>query len=346
MNFTGVDFASEVFYGAGFQDGAGVRQKKDESHCVGDEARCQEEQSAGQHEGAVDEALPGELAVCEFSLNLGYDAEALRTCQRRPYDAGDNDDKNCVPQPNALPQLDQQHEFNEWNNCKKGDQSNKHIFWLRNGYYQIRFFISDPQVVFSLMLKNCLPLFALLISVACESPFTTREAELPDGSSSTFLNPTSPDIVFVNLRIAFDERNVENYIRTFVDSTRSSRRFKFLPDEGVAATRPGTFLNWSLEDERRYLIKLFQATSPDSVLRLTFVEDKTDESANSATVTQNYRLTARHSRQELGLGPEVLGQAIFYLERNETGDWSIHRWEDFKVNTADQSWSELKAFFQ
>ncbi|MFQ5866051.1 MAG: hypothetical protein ACE5IW_12560, partial [bacterium] len=83
-------------------------------------------------------------------------------------------------------------------------------------------------------------LFLTIIS-ACANPFATREPEPPEQNASNFITPSTPEIVFINLRVAIEDRNVENYIRSFVDSTRSQRRFTFIPDQGVAATQPGTF---------------------------------------------------------------------------------------------------------
>jgi len=182
--------------------------------------------------------------------------------------------------------------------------------------------------------------------LACESPFTTREPESPSNNTSSLINPTTPELVFVNLQIALSERNVENYVQSFVDSTRSQRRFQFMPDQGVAASQPGTFLNWSLEEERRYVQQMFQATPADSTIRLSFETDNRSETATTATVTQNYTLIVRHRLQSPSVPAEATGQATFFLERDETGDWAIYRWEDFKTNTDDFSWSEIKAFFQ
>ncbi len=182
------------------------------------------------------------------------------------------------------------------------------------------------------------------MELSCENPFVTRQPEEPTENSSTFINPTTPDIVFINLQIAATQRNTENYIRSFVDSTRSERRFEFIPDQNIAAIQPGTFLNWNLENERQYLGQAFQATPVDSTIQLSFEERERSENVSTATITQDYRFTFAHSAPENPA--EIQGQAIFFLERNETGDWAIYRWDDFKTIDDATSWTELKAFFQ
>ncbi len=186
---------------------------------------------------------------------------------------------------------------------------------------------------------------AWVILAGCANPFSTREPEPPEQNASNFIPPSTPDIVFVNLQIAFQERNVENYIRSFVDSTRSTRKFVFVPDLGVAFNQPGTFEGWDLRDERRYLTQLFQATPGDSLLSLTFIEVSRNEGSTTADFTQNYIIQAHHLRQDKNIPVLYRGQAKFTLEVNTTGDWAIFRWEDIS-NDQDPSWSDLKAFFQ
>ncbi len=186
---------------------------------------------------------------------------------------------------------------------------------------------------------------SVIVFIACANPFTTRDPEPPGQNPSTFIPPTTPEFVFINVQNAIRERNVENYIRSLVDTTRSSQRFAFVPDQGVAANHPGVFTSWGLADERRYLTNLLQATPADSGRSLLFTEVDRDEGASSAIIEQRYVLVIRHTRQRGILPSMFLGQSKFFLERNTTGDWAIYRWEDFS-DGINSSWSELKALFQ
>ncbi len=193
--------------------------------------------------------------------------------------------------------------------------------------------------------QGCGICLAMVLSWACANPFSTRSPEPPDRTTSTFVNPSSPEIVFINLANSIQERNIENYVRSFVDSARSVRRFVFVADQGVASTRPGTFLDWGLESERTYLGHMFQATPRDSLISVKFSEQNRNDTSTTSEVTQNYTLIIAHSQNSQGLGRVIRGQASFLLERDESGDWAIYRWEDFKLDSNEQSWSDLKAFF-
>ncbi|HEX9652225.1 MAG TPA: hypothetical protein VGA99_00810 [bacterium] len=183
----------------------------------------------------------------------------------------------------------------------------------------------------------------LVLLLACENPFSTRTPEPPEQNTSTFIPPTSPDIVFINLRVAIQEENVENYIRCFVDSTRSNERFTFVPDQRAVTNNPGAFDFWQIEDERRYLNRVFQALPADSLRSARFIEENRSEGASQATFNQSYEIRVRHTRQNIST--LYRGQSNFMLEKNQTGDWAIYRWEDF-TNGVDLSWSDLKALFQ
>lgn len=189
-------------------------------------------------------------------------------------------------------------------------------------------------------------LVCLLLTTACENPFTTREPEPPRQNTAGLLDQSSVENVFRNLQTAFTDRNVEAYVQSFVDSTRSARRFEFAPDEGVALSQPGIFLGWGLNQERRYFFRMLQATPVDSILALFLIEaDREPPRSSTAVVTQDYTILVGHSSPAGEFSGDIKGQARFFLERDEFGDWAIYRWEDTKTEPDNFSWTELKAFF-
>src|SRR5512145_2681132 len=126
--------------------------------------------------------------------------------------------------------------------------------------------------------KNCRTILSLHRSIllaitfsilcACENPFVTRVPEPPEGSGSRWIPPFSAEIVIENLRNTISDRNGENYLRCFSDSSRVSRRFQFIPEITVANNNPGAFVNWSLAQERDYFSQLRAAVPGDSICSL------------------------------------------------------------------------------
>jgi len=181
---------------------------------------------------------------------------------------------------------------------------------------------------------------------ACTNPFVTREPEKPDVNVVTFENPFTPEIVFENFKTAIESRNVENYIRNFIDTSLSVRIYEFVPDQNVALSNPGSFVGWGLSSERAYLSALIQATPQDSAITLSLLVDKdgTEVNATSATFSYDYSLIVKHIKRTK-VGSQIKGRAIFMLEPSEDGEWAIYRWEDFRIEGEHESWSDLKARF-
>lgn len=184
----------------------------------------------------------------------------------------------------------------------------------------------------------------VVLLAACENPFATREPELPNRSASSWIPPQSPDIVLINLRNALLQKNVENYLRSLVDTTRSTRRFRFEPDQSAVVANPGVFDGWDLERERFYLSQLFAVLPDDSVRSLIFTELSSNVSVDTAEFTRTYELRLHHTQQNQGIPAVVRGQATFWLSSDASGNWAIHRWADFG-NDQDPSWSDIKAGF-
>jgi hypothetical protein len=179
---------------------------------------------------------------------------------------------------------------------------------------------------------------------ACENPFVTRTPESPAGTGSRWIPPFSAEIVIENLRNAISDRNLENYVRCFSDSSRASRRLFFAPEITVANNNPGAFVNWSLPQERDYFSQLRAAVPVDSICSLRLDSLQTSLFGDSAQFFYAYDLTARHRRQASGVPGRVRGELRFALVKDSFGEWSIQRWLDFATGPA-QTWSALKVAF-
>lgn len=180
--------------------------------------------------------------------------------------------------------------------------------------------------------------------VSCTNPFSTRDPEVPNRGASTWIPPQSADIVLVNLRNAVLQKNVENYLRSLVDSTRSARRFRFEPDQSAAVGNPGVFAYWDVDKERFYLSQLFAVLPDDSLRTLDFALLSSNVSADTAEFTETYELEIHHTQQSQGLPVVVRGQATFWLSSDALGNWAVYRWADFGTGD-DPTWSDLKAAF-
>jgi len=199
-------------------------------------------------------------------------------------------------------------------------------------------------MIFAEYLKSLVLVALCVTQLSCENPFATRAPEPPKNTGSRYIPPFSAEIVVENLRNAISDRNVENYLRCFSDSTRTSESFRYEPDAATANLYAGVFNNWGLTQERDYFSQLRAALPTDSLRSLRLDSLQTITFNDSAQFVRAYELNVRHKQQSAGVPGQVRGELRFWLRKDQFGEWSIYRWADFATGQS-QTWSALKAAF-
>jgi len=183
----------------------------------------------------------------------------------------------------------------------------------------------------------------LIAFLSCKTPFSTREPEPPVTGQSSWIQPTSPSYVMVNLRKAVGEKNINNYLRCLADTSLVRRTFRFIAEPSVAAANPGLFNAWSKENEQNYLNQLMVFLPKDSLSSIEFNLLSENTFQDSVILVQDYTLTVAH-KQQAACPKKLAGQAEFRLARSTDDLWYIYRWTDYA--TGDQpTHSVLRAFF-
>ncbi|HNW58157.1 MAG TPA: hypothetical protein PKI62_00605 [bacterium] len=182
-----------------------------------------------------------------------------------------------------------------------------------------------------------------LLAVGCKTPFSTREPETPITTQSTWVQPTSPSLVMINLRTAIAERNSQNYLRCLADSAQVRAAFSYVPESAVGAANPGLFSRWGKESERNYLNQLLAYVPADSVSSLTLNLIQENTFQDSVVLVEEYVLTVAHRHQDEA-PRRMQGQAEFRLVRSSEELWYIRSWADHA--TGDHpTWSALRAYY-
>jgi len=177
-------------------------------------------------------------------------------------------------------------------------------------------------------------LFVILVFFQGCDLFSTREPEKPTGGSSEFKPPVTSDIVLDNFKSAIIEHNVNNYLRCFVDTNASSRRFSFSP----SADFQGLFSGWGTEEERRYFENLGEPLAEVPVVEFFDLVEQ-NKTAASTEYTMTYVLYYPH--RLAGVARQVKGYMHIYLALDSQQLWAIYQWDDRKTVT-DSTWSYLK----
>ena len=174
--------------------------------------------------------------------------------------------------------------------------------------------------------------------------FETREPEPPSQSSSNYVPPTDPSIVFTNMVNAFRDLNSLNYVRSFSDSSTSGRSFSFEPTPQAKLKYGGVFLTWTRQSEQQYFENLRSKIPTVSSATLTFdALNAQSLQSDSAQYEATYRLIAQHSLANVPT--QASGRAQFFLIADRSRNWVIWRWVDLAANPSGFTWSDLKGEF-
>ncbi len=194
------------------------------------------------------------------------------------------------------------------------------------------------------MMKHlALPLifFFVLTAAGCDL-FSTRDPEPPSSGSSTFVPPTSPDLVLANLENAVAEKSTENYLRCLVDTLNSNQRYLFIPSASAAGRYAATFAEWSLQSERAWFSAMKAFSEADAPSSLSLNGSFSVIAADSAIYEGTYDLAFRHGVSSVS--ETVRGNLQFVLHTDRNSIWSISRWTDIPRDD-ETSWSEWKGRF-
>ncbi|MBL8007976.1 MAG: hypothetical protein JNJ56_10615 [Ignavibacteria bacterium] len=185
-------------------------------------------------------------------------------------------------------------------------------------------------------------LTAFLVFIAGCGIFDSRDVEPPSEPRSTYIQPTSPDIVLTNLNFSIVEKNLDNYLRCFTDPDFSSRVFKFYPDALSQSNYP-VFLTWNITNERNYYSNLISFTNNSTSSNLFLSNTVINTGIDSAIVDSDYILVFDHNKQNVA--KVVKGKLRFIMSTDSRSLWSVHTWYDFINDNNDTTWSVLKANF-
>lgn len=168
--------------------------------------------------------------------------------------------------------------------------------------------------------------------------FDTRDAESPNMTRSTFVPPTTPDLLISNLQYSILEKNSDNYFKCL------SPEFKYVPDSKSQLIYGHIFLQWNNHSEKRFMDNIINTTNSNST-SILFLDNRrlTQISPDSAIFQSDYTFVFQHRRNDIPKSSR--GNLNLFMSTDENRLFSINRWEDFRYNDTDFTWSEMKAKF-
>ncbi len=202
------------------------------------------------------------------------------------------------------------------------------------------------------MLNTRLSLLALSLIVglaACDF-LTTRDPEDPESSGSSFVQPTSADIVLQNFSGSIREKNDANYERCFVPEESAGidelQAYCFEPSAEAAQRFVSVFSGWSLKSEREAFVAMIANVPEHSIPSLLLTKPFTEfeiQTPDSVIYVSDYQFVPGFA--EPVAADTVVGKLTFTIARLANSTWAISRWTDQAITTSGserETWSALK----
>jgi hypothetical protein len=169
--------------------------------------------------------------------------------------------------------------------------------------------------------------------------FETRDPEPPETVRATYILPTSADIVIENLKSSIAQKNSENYNKSI-----SAADFQFIPDSKSQQVYKLIFSGWDQVAEKKYLDNLILVTNTTSNSVL-FLDNRqlTQITSDSAVYQATYIIVFQHN--QANIPKSARGNITLNIATDNDDLFYIRKWEDFRQNDTDFTWSELKANF-
>jgi hypothetical protein len=170
--------------------------------------------------------------------------------------------------------------------------------------------------------------------------FDTRDPEDPETIRSTYFPPTSADIVIDNLSYSIQEKNSNNYNKCL-----SMESYQYIPDSRSQLQYEQIFINWTVQAEKNYLDNLISRQEGGNSSAVLFVDNErlTQYSSDSAGYQADYIFVFQHNQANIPKSSR--GRMSLILATDNDALFYIRRWEDFRQNDTDFTWSEFKANF-
>lgn len=169
----------------------------------------------------------------------------------------------------------------------------------------------------------------------------TRNAEPPDQPRSNYQQAVTPQVLISNLVNSLKEKDVQNYINNFVDSSFSEVKFQFSPSSGAVSQYPFLSSDWSIKDEEQYFNNLITKVTEGSPVTLSLNNEQYSPQGDSLIYTATYSINVPNDQSE---PKDYQGDLRFTMIRDNRSVWVIYFWQDTR-STDLPSWSDLKGRF-
>jgi hypothetical protein len=125
----------------------------------------------------------------------------------------------------------------------------------------------------------------------------------------------------------------------------SQQSFKFSPDSRSQQQWGQIFDSWTQQSEKQYFENLINQQEGGNSTAVLFLDNErfTQVSSDSALYQADYIFVFQHNRSNIPKSSR--GRVNLSIATDDNALFYIRRWEDFRMNDTDFTWSEFKANF-
>lgn len=174
--------------------------------------------------------------------------------------------------------------------------------------------------------------------VGCDI-LTTRDAEPPDDTKSSYVDAFERKTVIQNLINAFSDKNKDDYLKSFSNLNFTNKLFRFVPSS-TALTRYIVWNDWNLSSEVQSFNNMKTLVPDDFRINLSLSSSDNSFSVfgDSLKYSSEYFINVPQ-RDDNPLNFQ--GNVEFSMLRDSRSIWVIYFWKDNAVED-NPSWSDLK----
>lgn len=168
--------------------------------------------------------------------------------------------------------------------------------------------------------------------------FSTRDAEIPLLPRDSFQTAVTPEILIENFVNSLRDKNPDNYVACFADSSFSTIPFLFSPSSEALSQFPDLLNDWTVKNERQYFINIANKITADQPMTLVLDQVNQSLQGDSVFYEASYALNVPHTDQ---FPVNYAGVLRFNIKRDSRAVYVISFWQDIKSGELP-TWSELK----
>jgi hypothetical protein len=178
----------------------------------------------------------------------------------------------------------------------------------------------------------------LFLTAGCDL-FRTRDPQTPSQPRSNYQQAVTPELLIQNLTNSLTDKNLQNYLDCFTDSSFSGKSYYFIPSSSAASLYQAFTGTFDKKSESQYFTNLKSKIPTDQPITVVFSNQISSPLGDSLIYTASYTLNIPFTDPQIPAPYQ--GDLKLYMIRDSRLVWSIYQWQDIK-STNESSWSDLK----